>query len=96
MQTEDQISTDELCIHYHVERSFVQALHENGLIEINTIEKTGFMPAQQLPDFERMTRLHYDLDINLEGIEAINHLLQRVKEMQDQIRQLENKLHIYE
>lgn len=96
MQKEDQISTDELCVHYHVEQSFVRSLQENGLIEINTIEETGFMPAHQLPDFERMTRLHYDLDINLEGIEAINHLLQRVKEMQDQIRQLENKLHIYE
>lgn len=96
MQKEDMISTDELCMHYRIERSFVQALHENGLIEINTVEETRCMPVHQLPDFERMIRLHYDLDINMEGIEAIDHLLKKIKAMQTHIRQLENRLHIYE
>jgi hypothetical protein len=41
-------------------------------------------------------RLHYDLDINLEGIEAITSLLNRVKSMQEEIRELRNRLEGYE
>jgi hypothetical protein len=41
-------------------------------------------------------RLHYDLDINLEGIEAITYLLNRVKNMQAEIIALKNRLRLYE
>jgi hypothetical protein len=41
-------------------------------------------------------RLHYDLDINLEGIEAITCLLDRVRSMQEEIRELRNRLGVYE
>jgi hypothetical protein len=41
---------------------------------------------------EKFVRLHYDLDINLEGIETINYLLERIEEMQKEIVNLRNKL----
>jgi hypothetical protein len=37
-------------------------------------------------------RLHYDLDINIEGIETINHLLEKIEEMQREIAHLKNKI----
>jgi len=37
-------------------------------------------------------RLHYDLDINLEGLETINHLLEKIEEMQMEILKLRNKV----
>jgi hypothetical protein len=51
---------------------------------------------EQLVQLEKFVRLYYDLDINLEGIETINYLLQRMNSMNDEIRTLKNKLRLYE
>jgi hypothetical protein len=40
---------------------------------------------------EKFVRLHYDLDINLEGIETINYLLEKIEKMQREILELRNK-----
>lgn len=96
MERQDLIAADEICMHYQVEYSFIDELQDHGLIEINTVEETRGIPAERLSDLERFIRLHYEMDINLEGIEAINHLLKQIEDMQDQMRQLQNRLHIYE
>ena len=43
-----------------------------------------------------MIRLHYDLNINLEGLDAVYNLLKRVENLQSEITSLHNKLRIYE
>ena len=96
METKNLISTDEFCALYNVEYSFVSSLQESGLIEITTLEERGFIPTSQLVELEKYVRLHDELDINLEGIEAINHLLQRIRTMQDEIATLKNRLRLYE
>ena len=93
---DDLISTDEFCALYKVETSFVSSLHQSGLIQITTVEDRGFIPIGQLIELERFLRLRAELDINLEGIEAINHLLQRVQNLQDEIKSLKNRLRLYE
>jgi len=45
---------------------------------------------------EKLVRLFYELDINLEGIETITYLLNRMNQMQQEILQLNNRLRIYE
>ena len=92
----DLIAVSEFCILQNVDISFIHSLDEYGLIEITTIDETGFLQANQLSEVERMTRLHRDLKINLEGIEAINHLIEKIKIMQDEINALKNRLHLYE
>src|SRR5450432_2847471 len=96
MQTQHLISADEFCIHHQVEYSFINSLQQFGLIEISTVEENRFIDSDKLIDLEKFVRLHYDLDINLEGIESINHLLQKVKSLQDEINILKNKLSLYE
>ena len=93
---ENLISTDDFCSHYKVEYSFITSLQQNGLIEIITIDQHSFIDHDHLKNVERLVRLHYDLDINLEGIEAITYLLNRVKNMQDEIVALKNRLIVYE
>ena len=51
---------------------------------------------QQLNEVEKMIRLHYELDINLEGIDAIYNLLNSRSSLQFEIRTLQNKLNAYE
>jgi chaperone modulatory protein CbpM len=43
-----------------------------------------------------MIHLHHDLEINIAGIEAITHLLERVEQMQENVRGLRNRLRLYE
>ena len=96
MASEQMIPVVDLCTHHHIDISFIQSLHRYGLIEITTIEQVLYVNSDQLGQLEQYIRLHYDLDINLEGIEAITYLLQRIEHMQQEIRSLQNKLHLYE
>jgi len=90
------IALDEFCANHSIEISFIDTLQQNGLIEITTIKDTNFISAEQLQQAEKIIRFYYDLDINLEGIETINHLLERINEMQDEIVSLRNRLRLYE
>jgi len=96
MENEHLISADEFCIHYNVEFSFINALQENGLIEMMTIEENYFIDENQLQKLEQYARWHYDLDVNLEGIEVIDQLLAHIKNMQQEIAALRNNLRVYE
>ena len=69
---------------------------KGGLIEIDTVEGESYLPASQLYDVERYTRMYYDLSINIEGIEAIHHMLDRMRNLQAEIQSLRNRLHLYE
>ena len=96
MQNEDLVAANEFCSHYHIEYSFITSLQQFGLIDVTTIQETGFIPTSELQKLEKLIRLHYDLDINLEGIEAITFLLQKVENMQQEITALRNRLRLYE
>ncbi|HEY0299523.1 MAG TPA: chaperone modulator CbpM [Arachidicoccus sp.] len=90
------IPLQHLCTHYHAEISFVHSLHDYGLIEITTIEQQTYIAEEQIKEIERMIHLHYDLDINIEGIDAINHLMQRVNDLNKELIGLRNRLNRYE
>jgi hypothetical protein len=96
MQTESLIAIKEFCVNHNIEISFISLLHQSGLIEITTIEETGYINADQLSHLEKITHLYYELDINLEGIEAINHLLNKIESLQDEINSFKNRLRFYE
>lgn len=95
MKQEDLISVGEFCRHYSVELAFVRALHQAQLIEVVAISDEMYVHHDQLPHLERLARFHYDLDINLEGIEVITRLLERIDTMQREIVALRNKLRLY-
>ncbi len=95
MENEQLITADELCFHYNMDQSFIEALNEAGLIQVTTVEEKCFVHPSQLHDLERFSRMHYELQINIEGIEAIAHLLKRVEQMQNEMNQLASRLKIY-
>ncbi len=96
MQTEYLVAVDEFCASHNIEISFISLLEQNGLIEITTIEQTGFIDAEQLPQVEKFIRFYYELDINIEGIETISHMLGRIRNMQAEIIMLRNRLLLFE
>lgn len=96
MQTENLIAVEEFCTNHNIEISFISSLQQTGLIEIIIVKEIWFIDSSQLPQLERIVRFYYELDINLEGIETIMHMLQRISTMQDEIITLKNRLRIYE
>ena len=96
MPTEHLIPTDIFCTYHNIEFSFIRNLEEFGLLEITTVGEISYIPEDQLENAERILRLHSDLEINVEGIDTITHLLQRIKKMEAEITLLKNKLRLYE
>ena len=96
MEAKNLISIQQLCVKYEIPQSFLDSLYEFELIEVITTNNTQFVSISQIKNIEKMIRLHYELDINLEGIHAISNLLNRVELLQDKINRLNNKLNFYE
>jgi hypothetical protein len=96
MQHENLIPAEECCTHYKIDFSFVQTLDQYGFIHLVSVENIRFIDTDELQTLEKFIRLHYELDINMQGIEAINFLLERVRNMQDEIAYLKSKLNVYE
>lgn len=92
MENEELISVETICEQYRIESSFIHSLNDYGLIEIVRVEESDCLNKEDLRDLESMMNLYYELHINMEGIDAINHLLQRVREMQKEIILLKNRL----
>jgi hypothetical protein len=96
MSSKNLVPINEFCINHKIEISFISSLQQSGLIEITTIKENSFIDVSQLRQLEKIVRFYFDLDINLEGIETITHLLQRINSMQDEIKTLRNRLRLYD
>ena len=96
MQTKYLIDVDEFCANHNIEVSFIRSLEQTGLIEITTIQDSGFVAADQLLELEKYVRFYYELDINLEGIETITHLLKQIEQNKYEMLRLTNRLRLYE
>ncbi len=90
------IAVTEFCTYHQVEYTFIRSLSEAGLVEIQVVEQETYIPETELQKLERMIRLHNELEINVAGIEAITHLLQRMEDIQEEMRTLRNRLNRYE
>jgi hypothetical protein len=90
------IAVEEFCISHGIEISLVSSLEQYGLIEVTIVKETSFIDAEQLQQLEKIIRFYNELDINIEGIETINHLLLKIRSLQDEITMLKNRLHLYE
>ena len=88
MEKSNRISIEECCVYYSIETSFVQQLNEHGLIELVRSGETVFIAFEQLADLEKYVHLHYELEINMEGLETIKHLLDRVQDLQKELNRL--------
>ncbi|WP_117884961.1 chaperone modulator CbpM [Aureibaculum luteum] len=96
MDTDNYISIQQFCLHYNVPSSFLDTLSEYELVEIVKIEKTQCVAKNHISTIEKLIRLHFDLDINMEGLDVVDKLLKRVENLQTEIITLNNRLSLYE
>jgi hypothetical protein len=92
MDKENMIRLSSICNIYEVKADFLRSLVDYGLIEIIREDEEDFIHSESLSEMERLMHLHYDLEINMEGIDAISHLLHRVRDLQTELNSLRNRL----
>ena len=80
---------------YQVEETFLDQLQSSGLIEIVIEEDDRYIEYDYLQEIEQFVRWHYELEINMEGIEALHHMLQQVQQLQDDVMKLRGELNFY-
>ncbi|GAA5085503.1 hypothetical protein GCM10023210_06400 [Chryseobacterium ginsengisoli] len=88
----EKISREELVKIYNIEITFFDELVDSGLLNIQTENEIRYLMYEDLPIFERFTNWHYDLEINLPGLEVIHEMLQKMENLKQRNRELMNKL----
>lgn len=88
----ERISREELVQIYNIEITFFDELVDSGLLNIETDNEILYLMYEDLPTFERFANWHYDLEINLPGLEVINSMLQKMKNLNQINRELMQKL----
>jgi hypothetical protein len=96
METRDLILIEQFCTHHDIEFSFINSLHDFGLIEVIELNDAKYLVNEQLKDVEKMMRFHYELDINMEGIDAISNLLKQIERLQRELITTQNKLRLFD
>src|SRR5690606_6324140 len=86
----------EYCSNCQIDPDFIHSLEGAGLIHTIIIEGERFIDDEQLTELERYRNWHYEMDINIEGIDALRHMLSKFEQLQREIAQLKERLHLYE
>lgn len=77
----ERISREELVRIYNVEITFFDSLEEAGLLKTETENNIKYLMFDELSTFEKFTNWHYDLEVNLAGLEVIKHLLDQLERL---------------
>jgi chaperone modulatory protein CbpM len=88
----ERISREELVKIYKIEITFFDELVDSGLLNIQTENDIYYLMYEDLPIFERFTNWHYDLEINLPGLEVIHDMLKKMEDLKKKNRELLGKL----
>jgi hypothetical protein len=92
MDRKELIPVKDFCIHHNIQYSFISDLKNSGLISVTSVKRSACINPDDINKLEKFVRMHYDLEINIEGIETIHYLLEKIEEMQKEIVNLRNKL----
>jgi chaperone modulatory protein CbpM len=96
MSKEKLILINQLCTYYQVEMSLFAELHDFGIIEILSIEDSYFIHEDKISVVEKVVRIQKDLNINLEGVDTVLNLLDKINNLQTELNTVKNRLRLYE
>ncbi|HEY4967472.1 MAG TPA: chaperone modulator CbpM, partial [Puia sp.] len=71
-------------------------LESHGLISFSYHENQRYILRDDVVELEKYSRMYYELNINVPGIDALNHLLEKIKQLQQEAETLRARLRIYE
>lgn len=84
----ERISQEQIVQIYNIEIHFLNALEDSGLIQPEIENEIKYILYDDLPALERFANWHYDMDVNLPGLEIIHRLLSKIEMLQQENRRL--------
>ena len=90
------IPITQICANYNIPKTFIDNLSQYDLIELIEVESVMHISSSEISQLERLMRMHFDLDINFEGLDVINNLLQQIDSLQNELHILRNRIDFYE
>lgn len=96
METNKLVLVEKCCSNLEVEFSFIDSLNDSGLIELIVLDDKKYISIEHLKRLERAIHFHYELNINIEGIDVIHNLLDQIDDLQEELRVTKNKLKFFD
>ena len=96
MDSENFIQIELYCKQTDTPLEFIDDLLEFDMIEVQRIEDKIYVKPHYIVEIERVYRLRKDLGINMEGIDTLNHMLQKMNRLEREVKLLRDRLTIYE
>lgn len=96
MEAQELIIVDVFCQECQIDISLIWELEEFGLLQTIKHEEVSYLDKNQIITVEKIIRLHTDLNINKEGVEVILDLLEKINQLNTDIKTLKDRLNLYE
>jgi len=96
MEAQELIIVDVFCQECQIDISLIWELEEFGLLQTIKHKEVSYLDKNQIITVEKIIRLHTDLNINKEGIEVILDLLEKINQLNADIKTLKDRLNLYE
>lgn len=80
----------------NIDSDFIFSLVKEGLVEMRQDADGEYLPIAELKQVELFSRLHYDLAVNVEGIDIIHNLLCKMEAMEQEMNILKKQLGYHE
>ena len=90
------IAVQQFCTYYNISESFIYSLSNYKLIELVEIDSGKHIYFEDIGRIEKLIRIHFELNVNYEGLDIINNLLNEINTLQDEIINLRNRMNFYE
>lgn len=84
----ERISVEEIIRLYKIDYTFLDQLIDSELLHPETENSIRYIVYEELSHLERFANWHYDLEINLPGIEIIHQLLNQLENLKNENRRL--------
>lgn len=92
MAAKKYIYIRDFCQGHSLEEGFLYELHEYELLRIEEVDSRPAFRRRDLERLERLIRLHRDLEIGPQGLQAVQHLLDRLDRLEAEVWQLRRRL----
>jgi hypothetical protein len=89
------IAVKTFCLQHDIPADFILELHQHEIIQLVVEKRNRFIPVKQLQELERIIRIYRDLQLDIHGIQAVLHLVNRLQEKDAEITALRNQLTFY-
>ncbi len=95
MEIEKYFLVRQFCISHDIEIELIESLHEIGFIKIRQIENQNYIHFESLSILEKAIRLNRDLALEINELEIVLGLLEKIENLQEKNKVLKAKLESY-